>query len=171
MAQPEKKIVLKSLTAEITSHKDIEDLIGYALINQHEFERILFSPYENDEWDPNKKFIIDVHMIDCVYDVECSDRIDTIDSSYSCQIYCRVFFENSVYYVNMFGSMDYDHGWDCKYCGVAVIYFTKSPIYFFNHVISRDFDVRWKEKNLQSLVEDGFKIPLLDTEYHIQPKK
>ena len=93
------------------------------MINQHEFERILVSPYENDEWDPNKTFIIDVDMIDRVYDVECSDTIE-IDSNYRCQIYCRVFFENSVYYVNMFGSTDQLHGWDCKYCSVGVIYFT-----------------------------------------------
>lgn len=163
------KIVLKSLSSEITSHEDIYNFIGYAIDNQHEFERRIVSPYENNDWDFFKTFTIDVEKIDRLYDIECSDRIQ-IDSDYACQIYCRLYFENNVYYVNMYAHTDSLHGWECKLCSIGVIYFTKSPVYFYNHVICNDFDVFMQEKILNSLFEDGFKIPVLDSQYHISPK-
>ena len=164
MSQPE--INLKSLVPDITSHKDISDLISHALFNQHEFERRLVSPYESDTWNPQKTFIINLDMIDRVYDIECCFERSYYDQY---QLYCRVYFENIPYYVNLYASTDSFHGWDCKHCSIGVIYFTKSPIYFFNHVISKDFCNLTHQKILQSLNEDGFKIPLLDSLYHIPP--
>ena len=170
MALSEEKDMLRSLVPEVTSHEELYKSIGYALDNQHNFSRRYITLYDADNWKPMKKFKIDLNKIDRIYSLKRDNTVEW-DCDYRCFIYCRVSFENSFYYVHMHAAVDTLHRFCCLICSTGLINFTKSPIYFFQYVISRDFNILTQEKILKSLNDEGSRIPLLDSEFHVRPSK
>ena len=165
------KIDFKSLTSKISSNTDIDDLIGYVLNCQEYFSKWLISPYEATEWTESsiKRFIIKSEHIDRCYYIEYFVSEWNIDM----ELYCHMLYDNTPYYIHMSGSCELLCGFDCHHCSIGHIYLSKSPIYFFQHAVCDNSDLSSNVRDgiFASLSDDGFKIPLLDSQHHIHPKR
>ena len=98
------------------------------------------SPFEKVTFD--LPFEIEVEKIDCLYHLAIVDS----RAEGRCELYCRVNYNDVLYYVGLIGFKN-NYGcefcwgfnlWDCQLCTLGYIYFCQDPSFFFDHIVCRN---------------------------------
>ena len=124
----------RSLVPSVKKPEDIDDYLGYVLMNQLDFVRKT-SPWEMSLWDQDElqKFCIDSECIDRVYVIEGVDNEDSPEGSYS--LTARMKYKEKKIFVFLMSSCC-DSGFDCKPHSSGEIYVSFDVDIFYNTIIS-----------------------------------